>query len=55
MSEIEMECDECGWLGYVAELVCSEEDGNASDKPLDEIKFNRCPNCGSLEVYDVED
>jgi len=49
-------CENCGWSGHESELVCSEED-NKSKKPVNEIAFNLCPNCGSDDVidYDNED
>jgi len=53
--ESEIECTECGWQGYVGELLCSDEDDD-SDKPVHEIKFNICPDCGEIDCFeDVED
>ena len=44
-----LECAACGWQGTEDELVCSDED-DKSDKPLEQIKFNRCPRCDSADV-----
>lgn len=49
----ELECLECGWTGDVLELHCSDEDADG-DKPVNEIKFNQCPDCGCTEFDDVE-
>lgn len=54
MSEYEIECEECNWMGDVSHLVCSDEDA-ASDKELSEIKFNRCPECGSTDIVDIDE
>jgi hypothetical protein len=50
----EIECT-CGWSGYVEELVCSEDD-DKSDKRVEDIKFNVCPQCGESEgITDIEE
>jgi len=51
----EIECTECGWQGYYGELVCSSTD-SISDLSVDEIDFNRCPDCDSVDsCNDYED
>ncbi len=51
--ELTLECENCGWTGDPSELHCSDEDWD-SDKATEDIKFNRCPDCGSTEVVDLE-
>ncbi|MCK4655664.1 MAG: hypothetical protein KAT85_01495 [candidate division Zixibacteria bacterium] len=47
MNEIpEIECSECGWQGDVSELICHPDD---NDKPVDESRFNVCPDCGAID------
>lgn len=50
MSDYEIECYECGWAGTPGELHCSPEDAK-SNKPVGEIEFNRCPNCGEVDCF----
>jgi len=50
----DVECMDCGWTGNYSELECSEED-DKSGKPVREIRFNRCPDCGSADVSDISD
>ena len=49
MDENLIECTKCYWQGDPSELVCSEED---ADKPVEECKFNVCPNCGSVDQFE---
>ena len=49
-----IECEDCGWQGSGSELHCSDED-HKSDKPVAEIPFNLCPECGSKNIVDYED
>jgi len=49
-----VECEDCGWSGNDTELVCSEEDGK-SGKPVSAIRFNRCPDCDSLNIVDIDE
>jgi len=55
MSELpEIECIECGWQGDYSQLVCSDDD-DKSNKPIDQIKFNHCPDCDKsdgIEQYE---
>jgi len=46
-------CDDCEWEGWTADLHCSDED-EKSNKPTSEIAFNRCPDCGSLDIVDTD-
>ncbi len=48
----EIECNSCGWQGDTSELHCSDDDWN---KPVDQIPFNLCPDCGSSDIDDYED
>ena len=48
------ECQSCGWQGSESELICSEED-EVSDKPVNQIIFDRCPECGSDEIDEMDD
>lgn len=52
--EYKIECEKCGWQGDASELVCSDED-DKSNKPVSEIKFNRCPDCYSMDIVDFEE
>lgn len=54
MSEIpEIECSECGWQGYMSELLCHPDD---TYKPVDESRFNVCPGCRAIDKFeDYED
>ena len=49
-----IECAGCGWIGCHNDLVCSDEDA-ASEKAVEEIKFDLCPECGTSEMEDLED
>ena len=49
----EIMCDDCGWEGFDSELECSEHDA-ASDKPVREIAFDRCPDCGGRNISDTD-
>jgi hypothetical protein len=49
----EIECTHCGWQGYIADLLCTDEDFGSS-QPVDEIIFNICPDCGSVDTEDYE-
>ena len=53
MSEYDIECLSCGWMGNPRECVCSKEDYE-SDKPRDEIQFNLCPHCGAVGNFEEE-
>ena len=44
----EIECTECGWYGFVCDLLCSDED-EQSGKPTNEIDFDICPDCESVK------
>ena len=52
--EPEIECEDCGWQGDISELHCSDED-DKSRKPVSEISFNLCPDCGSANIVDYDD
>lgn len=43
--EGEVECLDCGWLGYVEELVALTDD-------LDDEDFSHCPRCEGKNVVD---
>lgn len=47
--EPEIECTECGWQGYISELLCLDEDFNKRDQ---ECVFNICPECGSVGSHE---
>jgi hypothetical protein len=47
----EIECTNCGWQGYIADLLCTDEDVFSS-KLLDEVVFNICPDCRSVKSYE---
>jgi len=49
--EYEIECTECGWSGDYSHLVCSDEDFK-SQKDCSDIKFNICPDCGSVDSFE---
>jgi len=49
-----VECEDCGWQGSDTELVCSDED-DKSDKPVNQIAFNRCPRCDSMNIVDIDE
>lgn len=51
--EYTIECQECSWSGDHSDLVCSDEDSD-SEKEISEIDFNLCPNCGSLDIEDLD-
>jgi hypothetical protein len=51
MSDYEIECIECGWSGRREELHCSDEDDN-SEKKVDDIAFNCCPDCGEKDCFE---
>ena len=53
MDEYTHECSDCGWSGIPADLHCSDEDFESS-KPVEETKFDRCPDCGSQNIIEVE-
>jgi len=46
--EEEITCVECGWVGFVADLLCHPDD-DAEDKPVKDCRFNVCPDCGSVD------
>lgn len=47
----EIECMECGWQGYISELLCSNDDFDKKG-PVD---FNICPDCGEKDCFeDIE-
>ncbi len=49
----EIECTKCGWQGYTLDLLCHPDD---DDKPVDESRFNVCPECDAIEsCVDYED
>jgi len=52
MFDEDIECQECGWQGFEQLLVCSKEDAE-SNKPVDEIAFIYCPECGSEDICDI--
>jgi len=39
----EVECENCGWQGWVEDL------------PRGEIEFNCCPSCGSIHIYELDE
>lgn len=45
----ELECTECGWQGWVNNLLCSTDD---EDKPLKDITFDICPDCGGKDCFE---
>ena len=47
-----IECTECGWQGDPSEPVCSDEDGEDMNKPIEEISFNICPDCGAVDCFE---
>ena len=49
-----VECEDCNWIGNDQELVCSKEDVK-SDKKVKDISFNRCPDCDSTNILDIEE
>jgi len=51
--DFEVQCEGCGWAGYVTELSCSQADYD-SIKPSSEIKWDRCPECDSTDIVDFE-
>ena len=55
MGDYEIECLECMWAGTAQDLLCSEDD-DESNKKVDGIKFNICPECGESDCFvDTED
>lgn len=54
MNEPEVECEKCGWQGFVSELECGDEDWE-SGKLVADIGWNRCPICGSADVHDIDE
>ena len=53
--DCEIQCVGCGWVGYYSELLCSEEDWSF-DIEVKDTKFNRCPDCDSLEyIEEIEE
>jgi hypothetical protein len=44
----EIECLECGWMGFFSELQCSDADME-SNKNIEECLFNICPGCGAAD------
>ena len=52
--EAEYQCLNCSWSGYETELVCNDAD---EDKPVEESRFDTCPQCGSteFEIWDEYD
>lgn len=45
----EIECTNCGWQGWVGELLCRPHDFN---KPVGELRFNVCPECGKIDCFE---
>ena len=45
----EIECRECFWEGDASELLCHPDD---DDKPVDESRFNVCPQCSGIDTCD---
>ena len=43
----EIECTKCTWQGYIADLLCADEEVFSS-KPVNDIIFNMCPDCESV-------
>lgn len=50
--ELEVKCNNCFWQGDILELCCSKEDFE-SNKLSSECKFNLCPECGSIDITDI--
>jgi len=49
----EIECTVCGWQGYTGDLLQHPDD---DDKPISEMRFNVCPECGGINCCnDYED
>jgi NMD protein affecting ribosome stability and mRNA decay len=47
----EIECTECGWQGYITDLLCTDEDFS-STKSIIKTNFDICPDCGSVDTYE---
>jgi len=45
MSDFEIECHECGWLGKNPDLVSQDDDTKESIY---------CPDCGSKDIKDLK-
>lgn len=54
MEDYNVVCEDCDWTGHHSQLICSEED-DKSKKPVSEIKFDCCPECGSTNVVDYDE
>ena len=46
--EEEIMCENCGWTGEDSMLESKTDH-------IDDNTFNRCPDCGSDEITDIED
>lgn len=46
MSEDDLMCIHCGWIGHRQELVCTEDDGD---------NFIYCPDCKESDGLESED
>jgi len=51
---MEIRCLKCGWEGDSRELICNREDSK-SNKPTNEIKFNICPQCDTVDNFEDAD
>lgn len=47
MDTYEIECTECGWQGFNADLLCSDADWNKENP-----KFNICPECDKIDCFE---
>lgn len=47
MDECTVQCNECYWQGYELDLVSKTE-------RMDDNVFNRCPDCGSDDIEDID-
>lgn len=47
MDTYEIECTECGWQGFNADLLCSDADWH-NENP----KFNICPECDKTDCHE---
>ncbi len=50
----EIECTDCGWQGYIADLLCADEVFDFS-QPIDEIIFKICPDCASVNTCEDDE
>lgn len=51
--ELEIECTNCGWQGFVADLLSHPDD---NDKDVRDTRFVVCPDCGGIDTFeDIDD